>query len=129
MIAADTNIWARAFLNDDAAQALKARRALADAQSKGGVFVPLIVLAELAWVLRAKWAAERVLDALEALLQTRGVVVESPNLAQAALRATRERHGGFADHLIAQVSFANGAKEVLTFDEKFAKTAKVRRLK
>lgn len=129
MIAADTNVWARAFLNDDTAQAAKARRTLLDARSGGGVFVPLIVLAELAWVLRARWAPERVLAALDALLQTRGVMVESPNIAQEALRATRNGKGGFADHLIAQVSFANGAREVLTFDEKFAKAAKVRRVK
>ena len=55
MIVADTNVWARAFLNDDQVQALKARNALADARSKGGVFVPLIVMAELAWVLRSRW--------------------------------------------------------------------------
>src|SRR5215467_7506845 len=55
MVVADTNLWARAFLNDDASQSRKARKALADARSKGGVFVPLIIMAELAWVLRGKW--------------------------------------------------------------------------
>jgi predicted nucleic-acid-binding protein len=47
MLAADTNVWARAYLNDDAAQAQKARSALAEARTAGGVFVPLVVLAEL----------------------------------------------------------------------------------
>ncbi|MGH9600422.1 MAG: PIN domain-containing protein [Terracidiphilus sp.] len=128
-IAADTNVWARALLNDDAAQARTARKALAEARSKGGVFVPLMVLAELAWVLRARWDRERVLTTLESLLQTRGVEVEASALAQEALEATRKGKGGFADHLIAQVSFANGAKEIVTFDGKFAGTAKVRLLK
>jgi len=116
MVVADTNLWARAFLNDDASQSRKARKALAEARSKGGVFVPLIVTAELAWVLRGKWERDRVLSALESLLLTRGVTVESPTLAVNALTATREGQGGFADHLIAQVGFANGAKEVITFD-------------
>jgi predicted nucleic-acid-binding protein len=128
MVVADTNLWARAFLNDDASQSRKARKALAEARSKGGVFVPLIVMTELAWVLRGKWERDRVLSTLESLLLTRGVTVESPMLALNALTATREGQGGFADHLIAQVGFANGAKEVITFDDKFSKSAKVRRL-
>lgn len=129
MIVADTNVWARAYLNDAPAQSRKARRALAEARTKEGIFVPRIVLAELAWVLRTRWERARVLTALEHLLQTRGVSVEAPALVQAALASTRQGKGGFADHLIAQVAFANGAAEILTFDANFAKTAKVRRLK
>jgi predicted nucleic-acid-binding protein len=129
MIVADTNVWARAYLNDDVAQAAKARNALADAQARGGVFVPLIVLAELAWVLRARWTPDRVLTTLEALLQTRGITVEEPTLAQAALDAARAGKGGLADQLIAQVGFSHGATEALTFDEKFARTMRVRLLK
>ena len=52
MVVADTNVWARAHLNDDPVQARKARKALAQAQGEGGVFVPLLVMAELAWVWR-----------------------------------------------------------------------------
>lgn len=129
MIVADTNVWARAYLNDDATQAQRARNTLAEARSKGGVFVPLIVLAELAWVLRSRWDRERVLSTFENLLQTRGVAVETPALVHQALEAAREGKGGFADHLIAAVGFANGATEIVTFDVHFAKSAKVRRLK
>jgi predicted nucleic-acid-binding protein len=129
MIAADTNLWARAFLNDDASQSRKARKALAEARSKGGVFVPLIVLAELAWVLGRKWERDRILSTLESLLLTRGVTVESPALALNALKATREGRGGLADHLIAQVGFANGAREVITFDDQFSSCPRVRRVK
>ena len=129
MVVADTNLWARAFLYDDTSQARKARNALGDARSRGGVFVPLIVLAELAWVLRGKWERDRVLSTLESLLQTRGVTVESPTLALAALKATREGQGGFVDHLIAEVGFANGAREVLTFDAPFSKSTRARRVK
>ena len=125
-IVADTNVWARAYLNDDMVQARKARKALSDACSRGGESVPLIVMAELAWVLRSKWERERVLTTLEHLLQTRGVMVESPMLAQAAIAASRQGKAGFADQLIAQVGFANGATKILTFDGRFAKAAKVR---
>lgn len=129
MIVADTNVWARAFLNDDAAQAQRARRALAEARSRNGVFLPLIVLAELSWVLRARWSVERVLTALESLLRTRGVTVESPEVARQAVAAARSGGGGLADHLIAQIGFANGASQVITFDDKFARAPKVRLLK
>ena len=60
MLAADTNVWARAYLNDDAAQASKARSALAKARSEEGVFVPVLVLAELSWVLRGRWERAKV---------------------------------------------------------------------
>ena len=129
MLAADTNVWARAYLNDDAAQATKARVALAQAGAAGGVFVPLIVLAELSWVLRTRWDRERILNAIESLLQTRGVVVESPAVAWKALKATRKGSVGFADHLISEISFESGANEMITFDKTFARLPRVRRLK
>ena len=60
---------------------------------------------------------------------SRSVTVESPALARQAFKAARANGGGFADQLIAQVSFANGANQVITFDEKFARSAKVRLLR
>jgi len=128
MLAADTNVWARAYLNDDTAQAAKARSALTQAGSAGGVFVPLMVLAELSWVLRGRWERERILNTIESLLQTRGVVVESPALARKALKAYRKGAVGFADHLIAEISFESGASEIITFDKAFGRLPRVRRL-
>ena len=129
MIVADTNIWARAYLRDDPIQTPQAHKLLAEVQNADGVFVPLVVLAELAWVLRAKWKRESILATFEDLLGAHGVIVEAPAVVEAAIDATREGNGGFADHLIAQVGFANGATEIVTFDEKFGTAAKARRLK
>ena len=129
MIAADTNVWVRAYLNDDAAQAKIARSALAKARSEGGVFVPLLVLAELSWVLRGSWDRERVLNAIKSLMQTRGVVIESPELASKALEASRNGSVGFADHLISQISFNSGADEIITFNKGFGKIPRIRFLK
>jgi len=129
VIAADTNVWARAYLNDDPVQTGKARSALAAARSAGGVFVPLLVLAELSWVLRGRWDREKVLSAIESLLQTRGVVAESPALAWRALEASRKGTVGFADHLIREVAFEFRASEVITFDKAFGRVQGVRRLK
>jgi len=129
VIAADTNVWARAYLNDDPVQAGKARSALAAARSSGGVFVPLLVLAELSWVLRGRWDREMVLNAIESLLQTRGVVIESPALAWRVLESSRKRVVGFADHLIQEIAIEAGVSEVITFDKAFGRLPGVRRLK
>jgi predicted nucleic-acid-binding protein len=128
VLAADTNVWARALLNDDQTQTRKARSALAQARSAGGVFVPLIVFAELSWVLRGRWEKERVLNALDGLLRARGVIVESPTVARKALEAARNGAVGFADHLIAEISFDAGVEEIITFDKAFGRLAHVRRL-
>jgi predicted nucleic acid-binding protein len=50
-LAADTNVWARAYLNDDVKHAQRARAAIEAACEGEGIFVPLLVLAELFWVL------------------------------------------------------------------------------
>jgi predicted nucleic-acid-binding protein len=128
MIAVDTNVWARAYLNDDIAQAKKARSAIKHGCLKGGVFVPLIVLAELFWVLRSQWEKERALRALKHLLETEGVVVEAPAIVAKALDAASNGAVGFADLLIAHVAFANGVDEVVTFDNVLGRQPRVRRL-
>jgi predicted nucleic-acid-binding protein len=129
VIVADTNLWARAYLKDDGVQSPKARKFLAEAQASVGVFVPLVVLAELAWVLRTKLDRRNILALFEEQLNTHGVLVEASTVVEAAILATREGKGGFTDHLIAQVGFANGAAETVTFDENFGKAARVRRLR
>ncbi len=129
MLTADTNVWARALLEDDKAQAAKAKAALAQARSADGIFVPLLVLVELSWVLRSKWEREKVLETLDRVLRTRGVQVESTALARKAVDAARSGATGFAGHLIAEISFASGADEILTFDRAFARQPRVRRLR
>lgn len=129
MIAADTNIWARAYLNDDPAQSKTARASIKMACETDGVFVPLLVLAELAWVLRSRWERERVLQTLEEIFKTDGVVVESLNTAERALATARASAAGFADLLIAEVSLSAGASEIITFDKVFGRQPRARRLR
>ena len=129
MLAADTNVRARAYLNDEPAQACKACSALAEARSAGEVFVPLLVLAELSRVLRGRWDRGRVLDTIAGLLQTRGVTVEWAAVAWKALEVSRKGAAGFAEHLIAEIPFASGAQGVITFDKAPGRVLGVRRLK
>lgn len=128
MQAADTNVWARAYLNDDTRQAQQARKAIEEACAADGIFVPLLVLAELFWVLARAWEKERVFDTLEHIFSTDGVIVESHTIAERALKEARSGGPGFADRLIAEAAFAGGAKEVFTFDKAFARLPRIRSL-
>jgi predicted nucleic-acid-binding protein len=83
MICADTNVWARAWLNDDERQARIARLAIATACASEGP----------------------------------------------AIDASRRGPAGFTDQLIAQVSFAGGVREIITFDKGFGRLARVRHLR
>jgi hypothetical protein len=51
-----------------------------------------------------------------------------PSSSEAAIDATRKGGRGGFEHLIAQVGFANGCREALTFDALFGRGEKVRRL-
>jgi predicted nucleic-acid-binding protein len=57
------------------------------------------------------------------------VSVEQPALARRALEATHKGRVGFADHLIAEIAFELGAREIITFDKDFGRKQRVRRLK
>ena len=73
----DTNVIVRLLVGDDPQQTPIAERAFLAAVTLGGVDLPDVVLAEVAWVLRG-YDLDRLTrhDLLERLLRTRGVVVD-----------------------------------------------------
>ncbi len=119
MRAVDTNVLARYYLRDDAAQARLAEHALA----AGDVFIAKTVVLELEWVLRAvaEQPADKVLACLEHLLALPGVTVEDEEQVEAALRLSRQGMD-FADALHHAASAH--CREMLTFDDRrFARRA------
>lgn len=130
MIAADTNLWARAILGDDPKQSPAARKAIGQASSSSGIFVPLLVFVELGWVLGSApgWKSPQVLEALERMLNLEGVEVEATPLAREAL-ALSTGAVGLADNLIALTAKARGCTKLLTFDASLAKTGRAVLLK
>ncbi len=73
----DTNVVVRLLIGDDPQQTPVAERALLDAIATGGVYLPDVVLAEVAWILRGYELDRPTRHALlERLVRTRGVVVE-----------------------------------------------------
>ncbi len=113
MRAVDTNVLARYYLRDDAAQARLADRAL----SSGDAFVPKTVVLELEWILRyvAEQPAGKVLDCLAHLIALPGITIEDHDEVETALRYAR--HGiDFADAL--HLAASKACSEMLTFDDR-----------
>jgi predicted nucleic-acid-binding protein len=123
--AVDTNILARYYLRDDAAQG----RIATDVLSAGDVFVPKTVILELEWVLRyvADQPEEKVIDCLAHLVALPGITVEDRDEIEAALSHCRNGID-FADAL--HLAASKACSEMLTFDDRgYARRARRLRLK
>lgn len=116
-VIADTNVLARAILQDDEAQCRMARDLLKQATL---IAVPLPCLCELVWILRqgARLPKEDVAVAIRALLNTDTVVVNRP-AAEAGL-ALLDAGGDFADGIIAHEGKWPGGETFVSFDRKAA---------
>lgn len=130
MIAVDTNLWARAILGDDPRQSPAARQAIAEAAAGPGIFVPVLVFVELAWILKSApdWGSVRIQQALERLLNMEGVEVEAAVTVRAALDLSTGSVG-LVDNLVSQLARERGCTKLLTLDARFAKTGRAILLK
>jgi predicted nucleic-acid-binding protein len=123
--AVDTNILARFYLQDDAAQGRMAASVLA----AGDVFVPKTVILELEWVLRyvAEQPESKVIECLAHLIALPGITLEDRDEVEAALSHCRKGID-FADAL--HLAASKACSGLLTFDDRgFARRARTLRLK
>lgn len=122
MVAFDTNVLVRVLVGDDPAQTKRAERALVEHAENDGVFVSLIVLAEIGWVLSAayEWDRLTIHDRLSRLVRTRGISVEDLELVEAALEGYRVGKADLADYLIVGKARGVGA-ELLSFDKRLSR--------
>ncbi len=118
MISVDTNLLARFLLKDDPAQF---RRAVAVLQADEDVLIPITVLLELAWVLKARETTRE-----EILASLRGILA-LPHVRQQHGEAVRVALGwvdagmDVADAL--HLALSGKATKFLTFDKTLARRA------
>ena len=116
----DTNVVVRLLIGDDPQQTPIAEHAFLEAIANGGVYLPDVVLAEVAWVLRGYELSRYTRHALlERLVRTRGVVVDGIDAVIEALDLFRQG-GDLADQLILARAASANAMPVLSFDKRFA---------
>lgn len=115
MRAIDTNVLVRLLVRDDAAQL-----ALAEAFIAQGAWVPMLALAETAWVLDAVYERKpaQIAAAIDMLLSHEQLVLERADIISAALSHYASRSSpGFSDCLMLEISRAAGHLPLGTFDK------------
>lgn len=124
LLAVDTNVLLRVFINDDELQHAASKRLIAQAAKAGHrIFIAVPVLCELIWVLQArhKLSREACVALLDGLLDNALFLVDQINVVRAALIRFGTQPGGFSDYLIVEIAAANGAKPVYSNDRALLK--------
>lgn len=117
-IAADTNLIVRVLTQDNPAQYRTAQALLERADM---IIMPITMLCEVAWVLRAtaRWRPPEIARAFRTLLDDPRVHVDMP-MAEKGI-AFLEEGGDFADAVIAADGRRLGAETFATFDRAAAR--------
>ena len=126
MPALDTNVLVRYIVQDDLSQLALAKRLINRAIAEGStLLVPVTVVLELAWVLRASFAfgKDDVLMTLSSLFSAAELTFESERALEVALQLFRKGSADFADCLHVALATQAGALPLWTFDKGAAKVS------
>jgi predicted nucleic-acid-binding protein len=128
MIGIDTNVLARYIAEDDAAQSAAAARVIESLSTESPGFVPLVVIAELVWVLQFSYRFNKreIADVIEKLLRSAELMLENAEMVAQALRKFRVSRADFADCLIERSAHAAGCQHTRTLDKRAATIANMR---
>lgn len=131
MPALDTNMLIRYVVADDAAQLAAARRLIHRCVEEGlALYVPVTVVLELEWVLRASFgfAKDAVMGVLARLLSAAELSFESEQALEVALQLFREGSADFSDCLHVALAAQAGEQPLWTFDKGTARLSGARLL-
>jgi predicted nucleic-acid-binding protein len=126
MRAVDTNVLVRLIARDDFRQVSSAESFI-----EQGAWVPVLALAEAAWVLATVYelSSDDLIKAIEMLLDHRDLVLQDAETVACALELYRARPAlGFSDCLIVESARRAGHIPLGTFDRKLAKVAGTQRI-
>lgn len=115
----DTNVLVRYLTQDEPAQARRASAIIEGTLAKGGnCYLSVIVLCEIAWVLRGAYGLKKksILLAVDQILETAGFLVEGRDLVREAVEQFRLGRGDFTDYLLGARNRAAGCSDTVTFD-------------
>jgi predicted nucleic-acid-binding protein len=122
MIGLDTNVLVRYIAEDDALQSGAAGTIIESLSAESPGFVPLVVIAELVWVLQFsyRFTKHEVAEVVEKLLRSAELLIENAEIVAQALREFRTSRADFADCLVARCAHAAGCQHTVTFDKRAA---------
>ena len=123
MIGVDTNVLVRYFAADDPAQTPVARRFIESRGAGETIRVGLVVLAELIWVVRTQYGADRdeVVSIVDELLSDPRFEVQDEAAVAVAANDFETSVADFADLLIAATHTLHGCTATMTFDRAAAR--------
>lgn len=121
MIGLDTNVVIRYLMQDEPQQAARASAFIEQHLSRENPgYISLIVLVEIAWVLRSCYGIDRekISRTFRALLEARQIWLERADLVVRALRRYSDTVADFSDALIVEMAGDQGCSETVSFDRK-----------
>lgn len=117
MISADTNILARAFLEDDPVQSKEAQEFLEKAAKAGELFISSYAILEFVWVLKVKkFSREDIYEAVITLCDSTGITIGSRQVVLLALEKYKTGKADFGDYMIMAEGEDNKTLKIKTFD-------------
>ncbi len=118
MIGLDTNVLVRYIMQDDQKNSPKATKLIESLDGDNPGYITMVCVVELYWVLTSCYelTAEQVMQALEAILRTKQLLVERADQVMRALRVFGEGKADFADCLIERSASGAGCTQTMTFD-------------
>ncbi len=122
MIGIDTNILARAYLDDDEAQAKEAKDFLLANSQKKSLFISSYAVLEFAWVLKTKnYSRKEIYQAIIMLTDSSGVTIGQLDVVLEALEKYIKGKANFGDYMILAEGEKNKSYKFKTFDKAIQK--------